>query len=403
MQINRRIASYQENRIDYGIVLTVLLLCLVGLAVVYATTAMISNQGIGPTLQQALWYALGSLVVIIVMQFDSEQYWKLSIYFYGIGLFLLVLVLFFHDRQTAIMTGAKSWFKLGSLSFQPSELMKPALIVYLSRLVTEHNNQNTNRTIQSDFILIGKLLLASAPVLILVQMQNDLGTNLVMLSIIAGLILLSGVSWKILFPAFSVVFIVGGGLILLAVLFPDALLKIGFQPYQLGRITTWLEPFSDTRGESYQLVQSILAIGSGQLYGKGFGISEVPVPVRESDFIFTTIGENFGFFGAAIILVIYFVLIYQMVQTCFETQNEYYTYISAGVITMILFHVLENVGMTIGLLPITGVPLPFISQGGSAILSNMVGVGLILSMRYHHRSYMFSEADPYMYGDRKQY
>ena len=119
-------------------------------------------------------------------------------------------------------------------------------------------------------------------------------------------------------------------------------------------------------------------------------VSEVPVPVRESDFIFTTIGENFGFIGASFVLLIYFILIYQMVQTCFETQNEYYTYIAGGVISMILFHVLENVGMTIGLLPITGVPLPFISQGGSAILSNMIGVGLMLSMRYHHRSYVFS-------------
>ncbi|MGX7108635.1 FtsW/RodA/SpoVE family cell cycle protein [Facklamia miroungae] len=403
MQINKRIANYQENRIDYGVILTVLLLCLMGLAIVYATTAMIASQGIGPTLQQALWYALGALVVIVVMQFDSEQYWKLSIYFYGLGILLLIMVLFFHDRQTAIMTGAKSWFKLGPLSFQPSELMKPALIIFLSRLVTEHNSQNQARTIRSDFMLIGKLLLASAPVLLLVQLQNDLGTNLVMLSIIGGLILLSGVSWKILLPAFSIALILGGGLILLAVIFPDALLEIGFKPYQLGRITTWLEPFSDTRGESYQLVQSILSIGSGQLFGKGFGISEVPVPVRESDFIFTTIGENFGFFGSAVILVIYFVLIYQMVQTCFETQNEYYTYISAGVISMILFHVLENVGMTIGLLPITGVPLPFISQGGSAILSNMIGVGLILSMRYHHRSYMFSSEDPYMYNDRSNY
>ena len=129
--------------------------------------------------------------------------------------------------------------------------------------------------------------------------------------------------------------------------------------------------------------------------GKGFGISEVIVPVRESDFIFTTIAENFGFLGSAVLLFIYFVLIYQMVQTCFETKNEFYSYIATGVISMILFHIFENVGMTIGLLPITGIPLPFISQGGSALLGNMIGIGLILSMRYHHRNYRFASNDAY--------
>lgn len=390
MNRNKRLSNYHDNRIDYGLILTVLILMLIGIVVVYSTTALIQGNGIGPTLTQGLWYAVGSLVVIAVMQFDSEQYWKLSKYLYGLGLMLLVLVLFFHDRQTAALTGAKSWFSIGPFSFQPSELMKPALIIYLARIITHHNTEVTDRTLRSDFILIGKVLLAAAPVFVLVQLQNDLGTNLVMLSIVAGSILLSGVSWKILLPAFLFVTIVGGGLIALAVFFPDLLFKIGFKPYQLSRITTWLEPFEDTSGDGYQLVQSILSIGSGELAGKGFGVSEVPVPVRESDFIFTTIGENFGFIGASFVLLIYFILIYQMVQTCFETQNEYYTYIAGGVISMILFHVLENVGMTIGLLPITGVPLPFISQGGSAILSNMIGVGLMLSMRYHHRSYVFS-------------
>lgn len=395
MSVNKRLANYSDNRIDYGIILTVLILCILGIVIVYATTAGIQNQGMMPTLQQALWYALGALVVIIVMQFDSEQYWKLSAILYGIGLLLLFLVLLFHDRETAALTGAKSWFSIGPLSFQPSELMKPALIIFLSRIITTHNNQTTDRNLKTDLVLIGKVLAAAMPVFILVQLQNDLGTNLVMLSIVAGLILLSGVSWKILLPAFLFAVIFGGGLIVLAAYFPDILLKIGFKPYQLSRVTTWLNPFEDTSGDGYQLVQSILAIGSGQLTGKGFGVTEVPVPVRESDFIFTTIGENFGFVGASFILVVYFILIYQMVQTCFETQNEYYTYIAAGVISMILFHVLENVGMTIGLLPITGVPLPFISQGGSAIISNMIGVGLILSMRYHHRSYMFSNEDPF--------
>lgn len=135
------------------------------------------------------------------------------------------------------------------------------------------------------------------------------------------------------------------------------------------------------------------AIGSGKLFGKGLGVSEVYVPVRVSDMIFSTIGENFGFIGGCFLIFIYFLLIYQMIRICFDTKNEFYAYMATGVIMMILFHVLENIGMTIGLLPITGIPLPFISQGGSALLGNMLGIGLVMSMRYHYRSYMFSEED----------
>ncbi|MGO4936618.1 FtsW/RodA/SpoVE family cell cycle protein [Fundicoccus sp. Sow4_H7] len=395
MNTARRRQPY-DNRIDYGIILSVMLLAIIGLVSVYSTTTLIEGSDIRPTLLHALWYGVGAIAVIVVMQFDSEQYWKLSTFLYGFGILLLVAVLLFYDREMAASTGAQSWFRIGGFTFQPSEVFKPAYIVFLARVVTEHNNRYTNRTLKTDWILLGKIMLFALPPVVLIQEQNDLGTNLVIIAITAGVVLVSGVSWKILAPGILVVTLLGGGLIYLAAFHRDLLLSTGlFQPYQLNRIDSWLNPFGDTQGNAYQLVQSIMAIGSGQLYGKGIGISEVSVPVRESDFIFTTIGENFGFLGGAILLLIYFVLIYQMVQTCFETQNEFYTYIATGVISMILFHIVENIGMTIGLLPITGVPLPFISQGGSALLSNMIGVGLILSMRYHHHSYMFTENETY--------
>lgn len=390
MNITRRMKQENDSRVDYGIILTIIILALIGLVSVYATTTLIHGEDIRPTLFHALWYAVGSIAVIVVMQFSSEQFWKLSPWLYGFGLILLVLVLLFHDRQLAAETGAKSWFNVGPLSFQPSEVFKPAYILLLARLVTDHNQQFTQRTLKSDWMLLGKIAVIALPAVLLIQLQNDLGTNLVIISITGGVIIMSGISWRILLPAIIIVIGLAGGILAAVAFFPDFLVEHGLvQSYQISRIHDWLEPFADTRGSGYQLAQSMKAIGSGQLLGKGFGISDVTVPVRESDFIFTTIGENFGFVGAAFLLFIYFILIYQMVQTCFKTKNEFYTYIATGVISMILFHLLENIGMTIGLLPITGVPLPFISQGGSALLSNMIGVGLILSMRYHYRSYIF--------------
>ena len=393
----RQIRRDNENRIDYGIILNVMVLAIIGILSVYSTTVLIEGGDLVPTLMHALWYGVGTIVVIAVMQLDSEQYWKLADYLYGFGILLLIIVLFFYDREMDV-TGARSWLRIGSLTVQPSELFKPAYIVFLAKVTTEHNNKNPNRTIKSDFLLLGKIIMFAIPPIILIQLQNDLGTNLVIMVITAGIILLSGISWKILGPIATTIIVIAGGIIIVVANYSDFLIENNIiQEYQIHRILDWLQPFNNTQGTGYQLAQSIKAVGSGQLSGKGFGISEVPVPVRESDFIFTTIAENFGFLGSSVLLFVYFILIYQMVQACFKTRNEFYSYIAAGVISMILFHILENIGMTIGLLPITGVPLPFVSQGGSALLGNMIGIGLILSMKYHHKNYMFGEDNDFSY------
>ncbi|MFZ2953281.1 MAG: FtsW/RodA/SpoVE family cell cycle protein, partial [Trichococcus flocculiformis] len=360
---------------------------------IYSTTVLQTDGDISTTIMQIVWYGIGIIAAAIVMHFDSEQLWKVAPIAYGAGILLLFLVLIFYDRNTYYLQGAKSWFRFGSVTFQPSEVVKVALIIMLARVITEHNMQIDDRTEKTDMNLLLKIAMWSAPPLLLVILQNDLGTTLVFLAIIIGMTFLSGVSWKILLPVFGIIGALGSLLIYLVVYNRDVLLNFGFQNYQFARIDSWLDPFGDSTGDAYQLAQSMKAIGSGKLFGKGLGVSEVYVPVRVSDMIFSTIGENFGFIGGCFLIFIYFLLIYQMIRICFDTKNEFYAYMATGVIMMILFHVLENIGMTIGLLPITGIPLPFISQGGSALLGNMLGIGLVMSMRYHYRSYMFSEED----------
>ena len=136
-----------------------------------------------------------------------------------------------------------------------------------------------------------------------------------------------------------------------------------------------------------------MAIGSGETSGKGFGTREVYLPESHSDFIFSVIGEEFGFIGASLLISFFFLLIYQITKIGMETKNDYYTCVCVGVISMITFHVFQNIGMTIGILPITGIPLPFISYGGSSLMGNMLGMGLIFSIRYHYKKYMFSTND----------
>ncbi|EOH92219.1 cell cycle protein FtsW [Enterococcus haemoperoxidus ATCC BAA-382] len=375
-----------DNRIDYGVILPVFLLSIIGILSLYVALSNDPNRPeIGNMLmKQGLWYLVGGVSIVIVMNFSSKLLWRLTPVFYVIGLIMMGLLLKFYDPYLEAQTGSKNWISIGGTTFQPSELMKVAFILMLAYVVTMHNVKNVNRTLKSDFWLIGKMLLVTMPVIILILLQDDFGTMLVFLAIFGGVFLMSGISWKIILPAFLAALLIGAGTIYLVTTTTgrEFLYSVGFKPYQFDRIDLWMNPFHHDPDRSFQPALAITAIGSGGLLGKGFNVSDVYVPVRESDMIFTVVGENFGFIGGCFIILLYFILIYRMIRVCFETNNEFYAYIATGIIMMILFHVFENIGANIGLLPLTGIPLPFISQGGSSILGNMLGVGLIMSMKY---------------------
>ncbi|WP_265460107.1 FtsW/RodA/SpoVE family cell cycle protein [Enterococcus sp. HY326] len=376
----------RDNRIDYGVILVVFLLCLIGLLSVYVALSQdISNPPITSNLlRQGLWYFLGAVSIVIIMHIKSKWLWKLTPALYAFGLLVMMLLLEFYDRVLYGETGSKNWFNIAGFSFQPSEIMKIALILMLAYVITGHNVKYAVRTLKSDLLLIGKMMLVTLPVIGLVLAQEDFGTMLVFLAIFAGMFLMSGITWKILLPLIllAVAFVAFMIYLVTTDLGRELLTKVGFQQYQFNRIDAWLDPFADSQGSGYQLARALLAIASGGMLGKGFNVSDVYVPVRESDMIFSVIGENFGFVGGTIVIFLYFVLIYRMVRVCFDMNNEFYTYIATGLIMMLLFHIFENIGANIGLLPLTGIPLPFISQGGSSILGNMIGIGLIMSMRY---------------------
>ena len=376
-----------DSRIDYGVILPVFILCLIGLLALYvALTQDPRNPNVFRGLaMQAVWYVVGALAVVIIIHFDAKLLlWRLTPFLYVIGLAVMLALLKYYYMAFFASTGSKNWFKFGTLTFQPSELMKIAYILMMAMIITKHNVANKLRSLKTDTMLIGKMFLVTIPVLVLVLAQKDFGTMLVFLAIFAGMFLMSGISWLILVPTIILAIIVGGTLIFFVTADTgrEILSHIGFKNYQFARIDSWLEPFHDPKGISFQLAHALMAIGSGGMFGTGYNVSNVYVPVRESDMIFTVIGENFGFIGGAFVILIYFILIYRMIRLCFDMNNEFYAYIASGIVMMMLFHVFENIGANIGLLPLTGIPLPFISQGGSSILGNMIGIGLILSMRY---------------------
>ena len=379
-----------SSRIDYGLLFIVFLLFLTSCLAIYSAQTT-GQYGGNFVIKQVLYYIVGLSLAFTIMTFDADQLKKMSWYLYILGLLILIVLIIAPDSIAPVKNGAKSWFMLPGFSLQPSELMKVFLIMALAALVQNHHMKNRVKTLQTDFMLLLKIGITTMIPIILVLRQPDLGTSLVMIAIMIGMIFVSGITWKILLPLF------GGGSLLIGVIFylvvwhPNIMEKyLHVKQYQFGRIYAWLDPYNYTSAEGYQLIKSLLAIGSGTTSGKGFGNREVYLPEGHTDFIFSVIGEEYGFLGSSLVISLFFLLIYNMTKIGLETKNDFNTYICVGVICMLTFHVFENIGMTIGLLPITGIPLPFLSYGGSSLLGNMMALGLIFSIRYHHKKYMFS-------------
>jgi rod shape determining protein RodA len=378
------------SKLDYSLVFILILLFLASCASIYSAQAS-GQYDSNFLIKQIIFYGIGCGIIAAVIRLDSDQLKKLTWYAYGVGIFLLILLIIAPESIAPVINGAKNWFKVPGIgSLQPSEFVKIFIILALAKVIEDHHQKNPVKTIATDFWLLIKLGVVTMVPLILI-IKQDLGTSLVFLAILLGMIFISGITWKLLVPIFSI------GTALISVIFYFVLLKpeilekyLGVKQYQFSRIYSWLDPYNFQSSAGYQLTRSLLAIGSGQTGGKGYGNREVYLPESHTDFIFSVVGEEYGFIGASVLVSLFFLLIYHITKVGMETKNNFYTYICVGVISMITFHVFQNIGMTIGVLPITGIPLPFISYGGSSLMGNMLGLGLIFSIRYHYKKYMFS-------------
>lgn len=383
------------DRFDWTLAFIILLFLIISLlAISSAQTSGQYNTNFIP--KQLFWYIVGSVIIGVVMFFEPEQYKKLSWYIYAIGVFLLLILFILPDSLALVepRNGAKSWFHLPIGDIQPAEFMKTFYILGLARLITMHHEKNLIKTVKTDFILLVKIGITLIIPLIFILTQPDLGTSLVFLAITVALIIVAGISWKIILPFFLGGIGIGGLLLWMAIYMQDFLAdNFGFDPYQFARIYSWLDPYAYASDEGMHLITSLNAIGSGEIFGKGYGERIVYVPENHTDFIFAVIGEEYGFVGASIVVSLYFLLIFHLTKITLQLKDTYSTYVCAGIIAMITFHVFENIGMTIQLLPITGIPLPFISYGGSSLMGNMLAIGLVFSMKFHHRTYMFAKND----------
>lgn len=384
------------DRFDWTLAFILFMFFIVSLLAI--SSAQTSGQyGLNFIPRQIMWYGVGVFIIAFTMFFDIDQYKKMAWYLYGFGILLLVVLMLAPggDGQIAeIRNGAKSWFHTPVGSIQPSEFMKTFFILAMAKVISSHNEQHLNKTVKTDFLLLGKIAVIAALPLALIMEQPDLGSSLVFIAITIALVVVGGISWKILVPLMTGIAALGVSLILMALYMPEFMAdKLGVESYKFGRIYSWLDPESYASDEGYQLLNSLKAIGSGEIFGKGFHAREVYIPEQHTDAIFTVIGEEYGFIGASLVISLYFLLIYHLTKITLELKDQFSTYVCAGIIAMITFHVFENIGMWLQLLPITGIPLPFISYGGSSLMGNMLAIGLVFSMKFHHRKYMFGSED----------
>ncbi|MDW8565491.1 FtsW/RodA/SpoVE family cell cycle protein [Staphylococcus shinii] len=385
MRISRQLKNnHWIRRIDWVLIGILVLLAIISVTII--NSAMGGGQySANFSIRQILYYVLGGLIACLIMLVSPKKLMKYTYLLYFLLCIALFILLIIPETPiTPIINGAKSWYKLGPISVQPSEFMKIVLILALAKLVSRHNQFTFNKSLETDFKLLLKIAGISIIPMGLILLQNDLGTMLVLCAIIVGIIVVSGISWKILAPVF-ITGIVFASSIILSMIYKPSLIEnsLGIKTYQMGRINSWLDPYTYSSGDGYHLTESLKAIGSGQLFGKGFNHGEVYIPENHTDFIFSVIGEEFGFIGSVILILVFLAFIFHLVRLATKFELPFSKLFIIGYAALILFHVLQNIGMTIQLLPITGIPLPFISYGGSSLWSLMCGIGVILSFTYH--------------------
>lgn len=383
--------------LQYDLIILFLLFMATSLIALYNMQEFLPGDG-NFLLKQFIWYSIGAMGIFLIRILDLNQLQQLSIYIYIFGIMVLAFLIVSPESIADPRNGAKSWFTLPGLTIQPAEFTKISTILGLAITIAKHKEKYINKDFKSDFILLVKLIVVVAIPVFLILMQPDFGTSMVYLIILSFMILLSGINWKLIFTLVVSTAIIGAGSLALIVKYPDLSEDVlNVDPYQIERIETWFGPSEQIDDNNYQVSKSFLAIGSGQLFGKGIGDLQVPVPYSETDFIFSIIGETFGFVGSSFVVFLYFFLIYKLVSIglkIYET-SVFGAMFCFGYMALIAVHTFQNIGMTIGIMPITGIPLLLVSYGGSSVLSTLIGYGFVYRISEeisNSEGYMFKKS-----------
>jgi rod shape determining protein RodA len=405
------IKALGKKRLDSAIIGAVLIIILIGLVCLYSATASDADPLIKTAFgRQFLWTLLGALVMFFVFSISLNFLFRSAYYFYGLTIVFLILVL------TVGSGSVDRWIQFGGIQFQPSEVAKVFVLMALARYYSE---QKEGMLSWKSFLVGG--LLVFIPMILIIK-QPDVGTAMVFLALFVGMSIWGRVPWRIWILMAAPILALASGfhrlslfLFIIIFLIGTILLKyrwwlsgiyigicffIGFfapqfwaklEPYQQQRILVFLGLKSDPHGAAYQVIQSKVAIGSGGIIGKGFMKGSQShlrfLPEQHTDFIFSVLGEEFGFLGALVVLSLFLWICIRILNIARTARNSFDRYIVVGCFSILTFQVTVNIGMTVGLVPVTGLPIPFLSYGGSSLMMAMTLIGLIMNVSSHRFDY----------------
>lgn len=354
----------ERHQADYVVLVVVIALSAIGILMVYSSSAIrgyLSDDAdtfaiVGPQIQ---WAVLGIAAMALMMRVDYRYLRLVSVPFYLFAIGLLILV--FVPQFNIVIGGSARWLKLGPLpAIHPAEIAKLALVIYLAHWFAKRGTKVGTIWGTVAFLII------AVPVIGLVFREPDLGTTIVITA-----------------TAFTMFFVAGANLAHIGVMGAGALaavVVVGLRGYQMDRIRAWLDPWSDHLGDGFHTVQGLLALGVGGLFGNGLGQSQVSVPNAFNDFILAEVGQEFGFVGAALVIVLFMLLAYSGIRVALRAPDTFGALLAAGITGWLCIQAFINIGVVIALFPVTGITLPFISAGGSSLIISFAAVGILLSI-----------------------
>ena len=361
-----------KKHFDFYLFTAIIILILFGAIMIYSASSIWANYKFEDSFyyvkRQMIFIVLGIFLMITTSKIDYNIYYENSNKILGICIILLILVLI--PGIGSIRNGSRSWFGIGSLGIQPSEAAKLGMIIFTSKYLT-----NSSKFLKSYkygvFPILGVLFLLFG----LIMLQPDLGTGMILVISIISLLFIAGVNMK---------FFIGGGIIGLI----GVIILIAIAPYRMDRITSFINPWNDPLGTGFQIIQSLYAIGPGGLLGRGYLKSiqkQFYLPEPQTDFIFSIIAEEFGIVGTIFVVFMFSFIIYRGIKIALRTKDSFAKYLAFGMSFQLAFQALMNLMVVIGMIPVTGVTLPFLSYGGSSLLITLASMGIILNISRYQK------------------
>ncbi len=361
-----------KKHFDFYLFTAIIILILFGAIMIYSASSIWANYKFEDSFyyvkRQMIFIVLGIFLMITTSKIDYNIYYENSNKILGICIILLILVLI--PGIGSVRNGSRSWFGIGSLGIQPSEAAKLGMIIFTSKYLTNSSKFLKNYK-YGVFPILGVLFLLFG----LIMLQPDLGTGMILVISIISLLFIAGVNMK---------FFIGGGIIGLI----GVIILIAIAPYRMDRITSFINPWNDPLGTGFQIIQSLYAIGPGGLLGRGYLKSiqkQFYLPEPQTDFIFSIIAEEFGIVGTIFVVFMFSFIIYRGIRIALRTKDSFAKYLAFGMSFQLAFQALMNLMVVIGMIPVTGVTLPFLSYGGSSLLITLASMGIILNISRYQK------------------